>query len=1072
MADASSLSSQINSAVQLALAQQTAPEQRNQAYVFLSQVKDAASQTWQDALKLFLEKSWDPQARMFAAQVIGESFPHLSPEALGYVQTTLFAYFQQEYGSGPAESGITFLINTSVRLLALLFFHSYPKTCPNFFTHFISLLRATPTSPLNPASTDLLLRLLHEVSVEISDAQLRLNKTPTRLTRDGELRDAVRERDAQAITRTVWEVLGVAIDGLEKEGEGVKGAKARDLALMAMKVVGDYVSWVDINLIVTPETIPFLLQSLALPTPIDLPLRTSTADALLETVTKGMPAQDKLALLSVLDLGNVFSSLLGVGRENGQKEADEQTEAFREKLGKLLNGTGTELCKIIEEPTSSPESQQAAKTMATALLPFVLQFLSDSSALLHTIAISPFCTSILTLYKKEKKRGVAMTEEKKAFLTGLLDVVVRKMEYAPETEWSLSPEGEEDDDERVFAEMRKNFIVVADAIAWIDPELYAAATRSLVINTIDSYEAGGATASGLPWQRVELATFLLYGFGQAVSATGPGAFVIVPPTEVQRAKTEPNYRIDYTQFPLSQLGEMMLRACQAKLVLYPHAAVSLQFFEVAVRYNDFFKLCPEYINDILPSFLDEHGLHQEDEPVRARVFYLFSRFVHNAKAILQASVSGELVSSILTRMQDLLVITAELPTDETPTEALLTKVADQVSFFTAQQNLFETVGALISILNQIPEMQVNLLRAVLSPLLAGLQTNTRTKADSPEDLNSIFLSHHFIMAVGSVAKGFPDLSARAPVATGSWVEVYKEAMETVLVGAKAMSSFVVIRNSTRACFNRVVATTGEAVLPLIPTLIDCLLGEATFPEISELLSFLGLLVAKYKFAFLPILDTLLLPVFNRVFYFLKLPISGTDDMIQHSNLRRAYFSFILSITSANMQEVFYSEKNKPHLQDVLQSITHYIATDSLAPDQRYGFLVLTKLLSIWVETYRPPTAPPAVNGAPPSPVPGFEQFLYSHAVALCFKVPLMPSFDYSDAQSFQVIGEISTFLKQLYQKRGAEFVEFMTKSLLPSIQCPPQAGEVFMKALREAPDGKQFKKFAQEWLRESRGPPQ
>lgn len=90
-----------------------------------------------------------------------------------------------------------------------------------------------------------------------------------------------------------------------------------------------------------------------------------------------------------------------------------------------------------------------------------------------------------------------------------------------------------------------------------------------------------------------------------MSATGPGAFVLVPDTEIQRAKREPEYRIDYTQFPLSQLGEMMLRACRSKVVTYAHASVSLQFFEVVVRYHDFFKLCPEYIQEILPSFLDE-----------------------------------------------------------------------------------------------------------------------------------------------------------------------------------------------------------------------------------------------------------------------------------------------------------------------------------------------------------------------------------------------------------------------------------------------------------------------------------
>lgn len=34
---------------------------------------------------------------------------------------------------------------------------------------------------------------------------------------------------------------------------------------------------------------------------------------------------------------------------------------------------------------------------------------------------------------------------------------------------------------------------------------------------------------------------------------------------------------------------------------------------------------------------------------------------------------------------------------------------------------------------------------------------------------------------------------------------------------------------------------------------------------------------------------------------------GTDDTVEHSTLRRAYFTFILSIASANLQEVFYSE---------------------------------------------------------------------------------------------------------------------------------------------------------------------
>lgn len=145
-------------------------------------------------------------------------------------------------------------------------------------------------------------------------------------------------------------------------------------------------------------------------------------------------------------------------------------------------------------------------------------------------------------------------------------------------------------------------------------------------------------------------------------------------------------------------------------------------------------------------------------------------------------------------------------------------------------------------------------------------------------------------------------------------------------------------------------------------------------------------------------------------------------------------------------------ENKTHLQDILTSVPHYISHDSLAPDQRFGFIVLNKLLGLWVEPYRPSTAPPLAVPLPPSPVPGFEQFLYNSVVQVCFEVPLKKDFDYGDAQSFQVIGEISNFLKALLQKRGVEFSDFMTTTLLPSIQCPPEAGATFMTALIEAPE--------------------
>ena len=52
----------------------------------------------------------------------------------------------------------------------------------------------------------------------------------------------------------------------------------------------------------------------------------------------------------------------------------------------------------------------------------------------------------------------------------------------------------------------------------------------------------------------------------------------------------------------------MLKTCRSAVSAYDHPAVSLQFFEIVVRYHDFFKLCPEYIPQVLPSFLDHQSV--------------------------------------------------------------------------------------------------------------------------------------------------------------------------------------------------------------------------------------------------------------------------------------------------------------------------------------------------------------------------------------------------------------------------------------------------------------------------------
>jgi exportin-T len=106
--------------------------------------------------------------------------------------------------------------------------------------------------------------------------------------------------------------------------------------------------WIDINLTVTPTTVPLLFNLLADPS---LPIRLATCVALTRIVSKGLKEPgDKLQLLKVLSLGQVIDALESKTRTQQieRTETDEGEESYREALGKLLNVLGLELTKLVE----------------------------------------------------------------------------------------------------------------------------------------------------------------------------------------------------------------------------------------------------------------------------------------------------------------------------------------------------------------------------------------------------------------------------------------------------------------------------------------------------------------------------------------------------------------------------------------------------------------------------------------------------------------------------------------------------------------------------------------------------
>jgi len=92
---------------------------------------------------------------------------------------------------------------------------------------------------------------------------------------------------------------------------------------------------------VTPDTLPLLFRLLSDPAQS---IRVETANSFLKMVSKGLKEpQDKVQLIRVLSLREVLTTV------EEQTRGQEGNEMFREALGKVANGLGLELCKLIED---------------------------------------------------------------------------------------------------------------------------------------------------------------------------------------------------------------------------------------------------------------------------------------------------------------------------------------------------------------------------------------------------------------------------------------------------------------------------------------------------------------------------------------------------------------------------------------------------------------------------------------------------------------------------------------------------------------------------------------------------
>lgn len=380
-------------------------------------------------------------------------------------------------------------------------------------------------------------------------------------------------------------------------------------------------------------------------------------------------------------------------------------------------------------------------------------------------------------------------------------------------------------------------------------------------------------------------------------------------------------------------------------------------------------------------------MHHPNINVRSRVYYLFYKFIKEDRN----EIPTEVVISLLNDIRDVLVIEVTLPELENPQEQnLLTEAINAAGVFDKQLYLFETVGLLDSLLFKNQDETTAVLQSFVQPLLDELESNLKA-IKNEQDVMQIVKVHHVMMALGSIAKGFPDLPQ--PVPEGYIlppISIFRQMTQAIVVSLGAMCVFKPVREAARFAFARMVATTGSAITDFIPAFMTSLLSQFEPTELVDFMNFLGLLMHRLTTQIFDVVNQLVAPLHARILELLAEPVSGTDDKITHTDTKKAYLTFLSNIVQNKLQGVFLTDANKPQFVQLLESLIEIAENPSDPASQRLAFAFLGRCVSAWGPSQR------AANGD--GSLPGFETFIYDRLIPMAFRVPSSPTFNIRDGQ--------------------------------------------------------------------------
>ncbi|KAI8232249.1 Exportin-T [Colletotrichum sp. SAR 10_99] len=1023
------MDAQIENAVEAAFNPTGNQDLKQQAFEYLNQLR-VDPQAWQVCTTLFARTPRPSEVvRLFCLEVVNYAVhaQGLDRQSLTWLKDMLLDYVRNMYnGSQQDQIDPAHLQNKLSQTLTYLFVFLYNDGWDSFIDDFL----AVASSPNNTAGVVLYLRILGSIHDEIADMLLTRNSNDAK--RNTDLKDQLRARDVQKVAQS-WKDLLSQYSGQNDH-----------IVEMVLKVIGKWISWMDISLIVNQDMLGLLLPVIGRTnnSGSEDKVRDAAIDTLTEIVGKKMKGPEKMELISFLNLRDIVSQLIASAPLADLKNTPQYDTDLAEAVAKLVNTVMADIVRALEDGQANENTRAKAEQHLHDFLPFLLRFFSDEYDEVCATVISSL-TDLLTLLRKV---GANLPPSYKEMLPPILNAIILKMRYDETSNW-----GDEDEqtDEAEFQELRKRLQVLQKTVAAVDQDLYIEVLSNLVSHTFTDLDQRG---SNMDWRDLDLALHEMYLFGE-----------LALPNQGLGTKSQPN------STATERLTIMVTKMVESGIAQFPHPAILLQYMEICVRYWQVFDARQEYIPQVLENFV--RLVHHDHVRIKTRSWYLFLRFVK----YLRAQV-GNVAGTIIEAISDLLPIKAEV-SENNGDDDMSSDESDHSAdaLFTSQLFLFEAIGCIASTGSTPADKQAYYARLVMSPLFSDMEAHLpKAKAG---DAQATLQIHHIILALAGLAHGFSDWTPgsnsaqQRPPPDKLVSNEFSRAAEAILIALRELNGSADIRTACRASFSKLLGVLGSAVLPQLPQWIEGFLSQSSSKdEMAMFLRLLDQIVFGFKTEIYDVLNLLLTPLLQRIFAGLSEPVTGTDDEIQLGELRREYLSFLLVILNNELQSVFISEANQAFFETMITSILtlgRTLVAENIGPS-RLAFSVLARMVVVWGG---PDVAKISDNPSPPSgsanpSIPGFDRFMIDRFHPLCWEVFQDPNFrPHKDAQSKQVLNEIAGLEQAIYVKTGEMFIQNLQSQLFPHLGID---GSEFMRCMSTSADRKAFSGYLQGLLKSRR----